>query len=132
MSECERQVSGADQDGATARQLCPDSTGQPKVILSGRGVAVAECQWMSNDAHRTAVDALQLAGALHSAQVAPDGLLRDSKSICNVYNVHPPFGGQEVTDRLEASRACALWTVARTTASELRSVRMSQVHPRTR
>ena len=59
---------------------------------------------MSNDAHRTAVDALQLAGALHSAQVAPDGLLRDSKSICNVYNVHPPFGGQEVTDRLEASR----------------------------
>ncbi len=41
MGESERQVSGADQDGAAARQLVPDLSGQLKVILGGRGVVVA-------------------------------------------------------------------------------------------
>ena len=60
-------------------------------------MAVAECQWTGNEAYRPAVDALQLAGGLHGAQVAPDGLLRNAESVCDVDNVDPPLGGQQVS-----------------------------------
>ena len=66
------------------------------------------CQWIGDDAHRPAVDAL-LAGALHGAQVATDGLLRDASRFAMSTTSTRPFGGQQVTDRLEASRSlCVL------------------------
>ena len=99
MTMCEgvRQVAGADQDGAAARQRLPDPAGELEVILDGRGMAVAQCQWIGDKAYRPAVDALQLAGDLHGAQVAPDGLLRNAQSVCDVDNVHPALGGQQVS-----------------------------------
>ena len=50
------------------------------------------------------VHALQLASALHGAQVAPDGLLRDAESVRDVDNIHASIGGQQVGDRLVTSR----------------------------
>ena len=48
--------------------------------------------------------ALQFSGGLHSAQVATDGLLRDAQSVRDVDDVDPSVGGQQVGDRLIASR----------------------------
>ena len=53
-------------------------------------MVVAQCQRTGIDPNRAAVHALQLAGGLHGAQVAADGLLRDTESVRDVDNVDPP------------------------------------------
>jgi hypothetical protein len=72
-------------------------------------VAVAKSRWTGDDPDCAAVHALQPSGALHRTQVATNGFLRYAQSVRDVDNIDAPFGGQQVSDRLVASRSrCAL------------------------
>lgn len=82
----------------------PHSSGERKIILGGRRLVVEQNERTSGEPNCATVNSLQFSRALHRAEVAPNRLLGDAQSIRNVDNVHTTIGGQQIGDRLIASR----------------------------
>ena len=85
-----------DQDGArcgagAARRGWDDCE---VVALRGASLLLRIARRPGSIRYRAAVHSLQFAGGLHGAQVAADGLLRDSEAVRDVDDVDPALGGR--------------------------------------